>query len=249
MTKVLRLAFPTLCAHFPSRICSSTLPCIHLAGNEVHSISTPTFVLFDKLRTEVHGGRRHRHINWYHKSTRCIATMASAADPVTTTTFIEQLDHILVEMELINRRLDDHDNCIATMERNVSLQSLLVPSPPSAQLQPVPPAVAETFEGEAAHCFPSRGALLSVGTLALVARVSHDRAALARVQIETTLRVTAMPMPPPHLYALAVTHTRVPPVLGSLLPPRPMPILVSSPPPRIALRPPPEPTEVSMLPS
>jgi hypothetical protein len=60
--------------------------------------------------------------------------MAGVVDPATTTTFTKQLDRILVEMELITRRLDDHDNCIAAMERNVSLLSLLVLSPPSAQL-------------------------------------------------------------------------------------------------------------------
>jgi hypothetical protein len=59
--------------------------------------------------------------------------MVGAVDPTTTTTFTKQLDRIHVEMELINRRLDDHDNRTAAMERNVSLLSLLVPSPSNAQ--------------------------------------------------------------------------------------------------------------------
>jgi hypothetical protein len=88
------------------------------------------------------------HIIWYHELARCITTMAGVVDPPTTTTFTKQLDRILIEMELINRRLDDHDNHITAMERNVSLLSLLVPSPPSAQLQPASPMVAETSEGE-----------------------------------------------------------------------------------------------------
>jgi hypothetical protein len=133
--------------------------------------------------------------------------MADVTDPATTTTFTKQLDRNLVEMELINRRLDDHDNRIAAMEMNVSLLPLLLPSPPSAQLQPVPPAVAEIFEGEAAHCFPLRGALLSAHMPAFVARVSHDRVAPTRVQIGMTLRVTAMPRPSSLPSALAVTHT------------------------------------------
>jgi hypothetical protein len=73
------------------------------------------------------------YINWYHESAPCIATMVGAVDPTTTTTFTKQLDRIHVEMELINRRLDDHDNRTAAMERNVSLLSLLVPSPSNAQ--------------------------------------------------------------------------------------------------------------------
>jgi hypothetical protein len=69
--------------------------------------------------------------------------------------------------------------------------------------------VAETSEGEATHCFPSRGALLSAHTPAPAACVSHDRVAPAHVQIGTNLCVTAMPRPPPLPSALAVTHTHV----------------------------------------
>jgi hypothetical protein len=60
--------------------------------------------------------------------------MAYVVDAATTTIFTKQLDRILVEMELINRRLDDHDNRIAAMERNVLLLSLSVLSLPSAQM-------------------------------------------------------------------------------------------------------------------
>jgi hypothetical protein len=136
--------------------------------------------------------------------------MAGVVDPVTnTTTFTKQPDHILVEMELINRQLDDHNNRFTAMERNVSLLSLSVLLSPSAQMQLASPTVAETSEGEATHCFPSRGALLLVRTSTPVAFVSHDRAAPLCVQIGTTLCAIAMPRPPLLPSALTITHTHV----------------------------------------
>jgi hypothetical protein len=60
--------------------------------------------------------------------------MVDAIDPTTTISFTKQLDRTLIEMELINQRLEDHDNCIVVTERNMLLLSLSMLSPPSVQM-------------------------------------------------------------------------------------------------------------------
>jgi hypothetical protein len=63
--------------------------------------------------------------------------------------------------------------------------------------------VAEIFKGEAAHCFPSHGAHNGP----CCSRLSRLRAVPVRVQIGTTLRVTAIPKLPLLPFALAIMHT------------------------------------------
>jgi hypothetical protein len=126
--------------------------------------------------------------------------MTGTVDPTVTTT----IDRIMTEIELINLQLDDLDNRIAAMERKVSL----LPLSSSAQMQLAPPTVAETSEGELAHCFPSRSALLSMRTPALPTHVSHGRVAPACAHIRTTLCTATLPRPPslPSIQAVAHTH-------------------------------------------
>jgi hypothetical protein len=48
--------------------------------------------------------------------------MADAVDPATTTT----IDHIMAEMELINRCMDHHEACIKSIAAKLGLPPLMV---------------------------------------------------------------------------------------------------------------------------
>jgi hypothetical protein len=87
------------------------------------------------------------HINWYLESPWHITTMAGAVDPATTTNLTKQVDLILVELELINRRLDDQERQVSSLPKAVSLSRNIqmqppLPPPSCVEPPPQPPCVA-----------------------------------------------------------------------------------------------------------
>jgi hypothetical protein len=72
--------------------------------------------------------------------------MAGAVDPAATTTFTKQIDRIMAEIELINRRLDCHKTRLMSIEATLGLLPLAPAKMQSSSNRPVPQLVLWSVE-------------------------------------------------------------------------------------------------------